>query len=72
MKLHECDRYYDAEHSFRKDHLGCYGNEWIMTLNMDKFTSEAVIFDYAYAEGLPTILVRAVLFMGRYALPFLG
>ena len=60
------------EDSFRKDHLGCYGNEWIKTPNIDKFASEAVIFDYAYAEGLPTIPVRTALFTGRYTLPFRG
>jgi len=60
------------EDSFRKDHLGCYGNEWIKTPNIDKFASESIIFNYAYAEGLPTIPVRVSLFTGRYTLPFRG
>ncbi|MHA2204157.1 MAG: sulfatase-like hydrolase/transferase, partial [Candidatus Hodarchaeales archaeon] len=58
--------------SFRKDHLGCYGNRWINTPNIDKFASDAVVFDHAYAEGLPTIPVRVALFTGRYTLPFRG
>ena len=58
------------EDSFRKDHLGCYRNKWIKTPHIDKFASESVIFDYAYAEGLPTIPVRTALFTGRYTLPF--
>ena len=58
------------EDSFRKDHLGCYGNKWIKTPYIDKFASESAVFDYAYAEGLPTIPVRTALFTGRYTLPF--
>jgi len=60
------------EDSFRKDHLGCYGNRWIKTPNIDKFASESVIFDYAYIEGAPTIPSRIALFTGRYTLPFRG
>ena len=60
------------EDSFRKDHLGCYGNKWIKTPNIDKFASNATIFDHAYAEGMPTIPVRSSLFTGRYTLPFRG
>lgn len=60
------------EDSFRKDHLGCYGNQWIKTPNLDKFASESVIFDFAYAEGLPTIPVRVAMLTGRYTLPFRG
>jgi len=60
------------EDSFRKDHLGCYGNKWIKTPNIDKFAANATVFDYAYAEGMPTIPVRIALFTGRYTLPFRG
>lgn len=60
------------EDSFRKDHLGCYGNKWIKTPNIDRFAVDAKVFDYAYAEGLPTIPVRVALFTGRYTLPFRG
>ena len=60
------------EDSFRKDHLGCYGNRWIKTPNLDKFASDSIIFDFAYAEGLPTIPVRVAMLTGRYTLPFRG
>jgi len=60
------------EDSFRRDHLSCYGNKWIKTPYLDKFASESVIFDNAYAEGLPTIPVRVSMFTGRYTLPFRG
>ncbi len=56
--------------SLRRDHLGCYGNTWISTPHIDSFASDCMVFDLAYAEGLPTIPVRTSLFTGRYTLPF--
>jgi len=61
-----------VEDSLRKDHLGCYGNEWIKTPNMDRFAAESIVFDSAYSEGLPTIPMRVALLTGRYTLPFRG
>ena len=56
--------------SLRRDHLGCYGNDWIKTPNIDRFASQSVTFDNAYAEGLPTIPVRTELVTGQTSLPF--
>ncbi len=56
--------------SLRRDHLGCYGNNWVKTPKIDRFAKNALVFDLAYAEGLPTIPVRTSLFTGRYTLPF--
>lgn len=58
--------------SLRKDHVGCYGNKWIKTPNIDKLAFKSVVFDHAYAEGLPTVPVRTSLLAGRYTLPFRG
>jgi len=58
--------------SMRVDHLGCYGNEWIKTPNIDKLASEGIIFDHAYSEGLPTLPARTAFFTGRYTFPFRG
>ena len=58
--------------SLRFDYLGCYGNKWINTPNIDKFAEQSILFENAYAEGLPTIPVRRALFTGRYTLPFSG
>ena len=58
--------------SLRFDYLGCYGNKWIKTPNIDKLAEQSVLFENAYAEGLPTIPVRKALFTGRYTLPFGG
>ena len=55
--------------SLRRDHLGCFGNEWIKTPEIDAFSNGSLVFDYAYSEGLPTIPVRTSLFTGRYTLP---
>lgn len=54
--------------SLRLDHLGCYGNRWIETPNMDRLASESVVFENAYPEGLPTLPVRTALLTGNYTL----
>ena len=55
--------------SLRKDHLGCYGNDWIQTPNIDALAAESVVFDEAYAESLPTLPVRIALMSGRHCGP---
>lgn len=58
--------------SLRWDHLGCYGNEWIKTPNLDKLSSESATFDWCYSEGLPTVPTRTTFFTGRFTFPFRG
>lgn len=58
--------------SWRWDHLGCYGNGWIKTPNLDAFAKDAAQFDWCYSEGLPTIPTRTTFFTGRYTFPFRG
>lgn len=58
--------------SLRWDHLGCYGNDWIKTPNIDKLASESAVFDNFYSEGLPTVPTRTTFFTGRYTFPFRG
>lgn len=41
--------------TLRKDHCGCYGNEWIETPNLDALAKESAVFDAAYPESLPTL-----------------
>jgi len=53
--------------TFRRDHLGCYGNRWISTPNLDKFARESVIFDQAYAASFPTVPNRMDLMTGRFS-----
>ena len=52
--------------SLRFDHLGCYGNDWIETPNIDRFAQESVVFENAYPEGLFTLPVRTSLFTGNF------
>ena len=56
--------------TFRWDYIGAYGNEWIETPCLDRLAAESVVFDDAYAEGLPTIPARRVIFTGRNIVPF--
>ncbi len=52
--------------TFRKDHLGCYGNKWISTPNLDKLAGESVIFDQAYTASFPTVPNRMDLMTGCF------
>jgi arylsulfatase A-like enzyme len=56
--------------TLRYDHLGCNGNDWIHTPNMDAFAREAAVFDNAYAGSFPTIPHRTDVFTGRFGEPF--
>lgn len=58
--------------SLRRDHLGCYGNRWIDTPNLDRFARESLVFDQAFSEGLPTLPTRTAMWTGRHTLPFRG
>jgi N-sulfoglucosamine sulfohydrolase len=46
-------------------HVGCYGNQDIMTLNLDKFAGEGMRFDRAYVASPQCVPSRASLFTGR-------
>ncbi|RMF86166.1 MAG: hypothetical protein D6736_15730 [Nitrospinota bacterium] len=56
--------------TFRRDHLGCYGNPWIHTENLDRLAQEAYIFDQAYSGSFPTVPNRAELFTGKYVFTY--
>ncbi len=53
--------------TFRKDHLGCYGNRWISTPNLDRLAGESAVFDQAYAASFPTVPNRMDLMTGRFS-----
>lgn len=54
--------------SLRFDHVGCYGNDWIETPNIDRFAKNSVVFENAYPEGLFTLPFRTSLFTGNFTL----
>ena len=58
--------------TFRRDHLGCYGNTWIQTPNLDGFAQHAAVFDQFYAASYPTVPNRWDLATGRFGFPFRG
>ena len=58
--------------TFRRDHLGAYGNDWIRTPGLDKFASQSAVFDNAYIGSFPTVPNRRDTLLGRgdIGLPF--
>lgn len=54
------------------NYMGCYGNSWIQTPNIDRLAAESAVFENAYAEGCPTVPTRRALMTGRYTLPYGG
>ena len=58
--------------TFRRDHLGCYGNTWIRTPHLDRLAKQAVIFDRAYAASFPTVPARADLLTGKFTFTYRG
>lgn len=57
--------------TLRKDHTGkIYGNDWIKTPHFDEFAKDAIVFDKAYPESLPTIPVRRAIHTGIRTFPF--
>ncbi len=58
--------------SLQFNYVGCYGNDWIKTPNMDRLCREGVKFENCYTEGLPTVPCRRAMHTGRYTLPKAG
>jgi len=58
--------------SFRRDHLGCYGNPQIHTPNLDQFAQRAAVFEQYYIASYPTVPARWDLCTGSYGFPFRG
>ena len=58
--------------TFRYDHLGANGNNWIKTPELDKLASESVVFDSFYTASFPTIPHRTDLVTGRYTFAYRG
>lgn len=58
--------------TFRKDHLGCYGNMEISTPNLDRFAKKSIQFNNSFAASFPTMPNRADLLTGRFTFSYLG
>src|SRR5260370_31706046 len=35
---------------FHLGYIGCYGNEWVQTPNLDRLAAEGIVFDQHYAD----------------------
>jgi len=58
--------------SFRRDHLGAYGNKQIQTPSLDRLAARSVRFQRHYAAGFPTMPTRADHFTGQWTMSFMG
>ena len=58
--------------TFRRDHLGAYGNQRILTPSLDKLAAQAMRIERHYAAGFPTMPTRADHFTGRWTMSFMG
>jgi arylsulfatase A-like enzyme len=56
--------------TLRQDHVGCYGNTWIKTPNLDNFAKESVKFTRMYPDSLPTLPARKAIYTGKRVFPF--
>lgn len=50
--------------TFRRDHLGAYGNDWIHTPNLDRLAAASTVFEHAYIGSFPTVPNRRDTFLG--------
>ena len=57
--------------TFRRDHLGCYGNQTIHTPALDDFATKSIRFDNFYTASFPTVPCRADHFTGRWSCCFM-
>jgi arylsulfatase A-like enzyme len=58
--------------TWRRDHLGCYGNSWIQTPNLDRLAREGTVFENAYCGSFPTLPCRNEILTGQYQFPWRG
>jgi arylsulfatase A-like enzyme len=58
--------------TFRRDHLGAYGNATIRTPNLDAFARDSVVFDQHVIGSFPTMPARADFLTGLFSFTFMG
>ncbi len=58
--------------SLQRSYIGCYGNTWIKTPNMDRLAREGVQFMHSFTEGVPTVPCRRAMHTGRFTLQKAG
>ena len=58
--------------TFRRDHVGAYGNPTIRTPNLDALARDSVVFEQHLVSSFPTMPARADILTGRFAYTFMG
>ncbi len=58
--------------TFRRDHIGAYGNGHIKTPYLDEFASQSVVFDHHRVGSFPTMPARADILTGTFSYTHMG
>lgn len=58
--------------TFRRDHLGAYGNREIHTPFLDRLAAESVVFDYNMVGSFPTMPARGDFLTSRFSYTYMG
>lgn len=58
--------------TWRRDHSGAYGNDWINTPNINAFAEKSAVFENAFIGSYPTLPCRRDIQTGRYEFPWRG
>jgi arylsulfatase A-like enzyme len=58
--------------TLRRDHLGCDGNDWIQTPNLDALARKSTVFENAYLGSYPCMPARRDMWTGRFEFPWRG
>ncbi|MDP9479479.1 MAG: sulfatase-like hydrolase/transferase [Actinomycetota bacterium] len=58
--------------TFRRDHLGAYGNPYIRTPHLDGFARSSVVFDNHVVSSFPTMPARADILTGTFSYAHMG
>jgi len=53
--------------SYRRDHIGAFGNDWIKTPSFDRFADQSVVFPNFHTGSMATIPQRTDMFTGRFS-----
>jgi arylsulfatase A-like enzyme len=58
--------------TFRRDHLGAYGNPRIHTPHLDELARSSVVFDHHVVSSFPTMPARADILTGTFSYTHMG
>jgi len=58
--------------TWRRDHMGCYGNDWIRTPSVDELAKMGTVFENCNFGSYPTLPCRNDILTGRYEFPWRG